>query len=71
MSRTKARTNLKIFRVSLKLTQEEIAKKIGCNRGTYAAIENGSRNGRADFWLSLQKAFPTANIGELMKVDED
>lgn len=71
MSRTKERTQLKLFRVANKMTQAEFAEKIGCNRGTYAAIEKGTRNGLSGFWLKLQAAFPAANIGELMKVDED
>lgn len=66
-----ARTALKVFRVKHKLTQGEIATRIGCARGTYAAIENGERNGRTDFWLGLQAQFPDANIGELMKCDEE
>ena len=65
------RTNLKVFRVKLKLSQAQIAEKIGVNRGTYAAIEKGARNGSYKFWTALQIAFPNANIGELMKVDED
>ena len=66
------RTNLKVFRIKLKLSQAEIAEVIGCNRGTYAAIEKGVRNGSVGgFWNKLQKAYSTANIGELMKVDED
>ena len=71
MAKAKERTNLKLFRVAQKMTQAEFAEKIGCNRGTYAAIEKGSRNGRTGFWLKLQKVFPSADIGELMKVDED
>lgn len=69
--KAKPRTNLKLFRTALKMTQAEIAEKIGVDRGRYGQIEKGSRNGRADFWTKLQKAFPTANIGELMKCDED
>ena len=34
------RTNLKIFRVKQHLTTEEMAKRIGCIRPTYSAIEN-------------------------------
>lgn len=71
MPKTKERTKLKLLRVSHQLTQEEMAKKIGCNRGTYAAIEKGTRDGLSGFWLKLQAAFPSVNIGELMKVDED
>ena len=67
------RTNLKVFRVKLKLSQEEMAKKIGCTRATYAAIENGTRNGRHVFWKKLQAAFdiPENEMWELMKIDEE
>lgn len=71
MANAKARTNLKLFRTALKMTQEELAAVLGCNRGTYAAIENGARNGRTGFWLTLKEKYPNADIGELMKVDND
>lgn len=66
------RMNLKLFRTKRDLTQGEIADKIGCERGTYAAIENGSRSGRQSFWEKLQKAFeiPESEMWELMKNDE-
>ena len=64
------RTNLYIYRHSKRLSQAAIAAEIGCNRVTYAAIENGTRNGSGAFWGKFQKAYPDANIGELMKVDE-
>ena len=51
------RTNLKVFRIQQKMTQAEFAEKIGCNRGTYAAIEKGTRNGQHKFWLNLQHTF--------------
>lgn len=64
-----SRTNLKVFRIKQGLTQAEIAKKIGCNRTTYAEIENGKRSGRESFWQKLQEAFsiPDAEIWELTK----
>lgn len=65
------RTNLKLFRVAHKMTQAEFADFIGVDRGRYGQIEKGKRNGRTDFWLKLQAAFPSADIGGLMKVDED
>lgn len=67
----KPRTNLKLLRVSKKMTQAEFADFIGVDRGRYSGIESGVRNGRVDFWTKLQAAFPAANIGELMKVDEN
>lgn len=68
-----ARTNLKIFRVKKQMTQEEFSKRIGYRRQTYAAIENGKRDGRQTFWKDLQNAFniPDGEIWELMKIDKD
>ena len=65
------RTNLKVFRVRLGLSQEEIAKKIGVIRPTYSAIENAKRTGRKTFWNDLQTAFGLTDeeIQELMKID--
>ena len=67
------RNGLYMFRHSMKLSQAQIAEKIGCNRATYAAIEKGTRNGRVTFWTDLQKAFdiPDEKIGGLMKIDEE
>lgn len=67
------RKGLYMFRHDKRLSQAEMAEKIGCNRATYAAIEIGKRNGRVSFWKKLQKAFgiPDANIWELMKIDEE
>ena len=56
MKKTK-RTNLMLFRVSQKLTQEEMAEKIGYTRAAYSAIEAGVREGRDAFWNALQEAF--------------
>lgn len=51
------RNALYMLRHSLRLTQAQMALKIGCNRATYAAIEKGTRNGRGTFWNAFQKAF--------------
>lgn len=69
----KARTNLKLFRVKMKLSQEEMAKKIGYTRATYSAIECGKRTGRQEFWRDFQRAFniPDAELWGYMKTDED
>ena len=66
------RKNLYLFRANLMLTQDEMAERIGCIRCTYAAIENGTRNGRDFFWESLQKAFniPDADMWELKKKED-
>ena len=67
------RTTLKLLRVKHNLTQEEMADKIGVSRCTYAAIENGTRNGRDFFWESLQKAFniPDEDMWKLKKKDQE
>lgn len=51
------RLKLKQFRVGLDLTQEQMAEKIGCERGQYQGIESGSRGGSREFWQKLQAAF--------------
>lgn len=65
------RTNLYLFRHKLRLTQQEMADKIGCSRATYSAIETGKQNGRVKFWEDLKNAFglTDAEKGELMKID--
>lgn len=66
------RNELYLYRHRMRLSQAEMAKKIGCNRATYAAIEIGARNGRMTFWNKLQKAFgiPDTEIGVLMKIEK-
>lgn len=71
MAKAKGRTNLKLLRVKHGLTQGEFAALIGCNRSTYSAIESGKREARRMFWKAIERTFPTANIEELKKVDED
>lgn len=68
-----ARNKLYMFRHGKRLSQSEIAKKIGCSRATYSAIETGARNGTMTFWRKFQAAFdiPDAEIGVLMRVDEE
>lgn len=66
------RNKLYMFRHSMKLSQQAMADKIGCNRETYASVERGVRNGSMTFWRKLQTAFdiPDAEIGALMRIDE-
>lgn len=66
------RNGLYMFRHSKRLSQSEIAEKIGCSRATYSSIECGSRNGTMTFWNKLQTAFdiPDAEIGGLMRLEE-
>lgn len=67
------RTNLKVLRVKHKLSQEQMAEKLGYRRATYSAIENGKRTGRQAFWLDFQKAFdiPDSELWGYMKNDEE
>lgn len=65
------RINLKLFRVKNKLTQAEMADKIGVSRQVYANVENGKNGGSTDFWGNLQRAFNIADeeMYSLMKLD--
>ena len=67
------RKNLYLFRHSMKLSQAEIAQRIGCSRATYSSIECGTRHGTMAFWNKLQKAFnlTDAQKGELQAVEEE
>ena len=67
------RNGLYMFRHSKRLSQAAMAKKIGCDRATYSAIELGARDGRLTFWNKLQTAFgiSDADIGKLKRKDED
>ena len=67
--RESIRLNLRLFRVSLNMTQEEFASEIGISRAMYSLIEKGDRFGSFDFWLNLQKAFdiPDEDMFRLMK----
>lgn len=67
------RTRLKLFRVKHKLTQEQIADKIGYGRMTYAAVENGKRNPSKAFCEAFSKAFglSLSKVSELMIIDEE
>jgi DNA-binding XRE family transcriptional regulator len=52
-----ARTNLKVFRVSKNMTQDEMSKDIGYCRTTFCEIESGKREGRASFWKAIKNAY--------------
>ena len=52
------RKKLKQFRViDCDLSQDGMAKKIGCNRMTYADVENGKRGISPTFLQNFAKAF--------------
>ena len=69
----KGRNGLYLFRHTQRLSQKEIAEKIGCSRATYSSIECGTRNGTMTFWRKLKTAFniTDAEIGGLMSLDEN
>ena len=66
------RTNLKVFRVSNHMTQEEIAKKLGVSRAVFSNIERGHSDASGDFWDKLQNVFsvPDEEMWALQKKDE-
>jgi len=51
------RLELKVFRMTQKLTQKAMAAKTGVSRSTYTLIENGDRRGSQEFWETLQEVF--------------
>ena len=51
------RTELKLFRIRKKLTQDQIAEKLGYSRGQYARFENGDADTTLRFLQALEKAF--------------
>ena len=61
------RTDLKVLRVKNKLTQQQLADKLGVSVVTYNLIEQGKRQGSKDFWANLQKLFKLAD-GELWQL---
>lgn len=65
------RTQLKVFRVLQKLSQSEMAARLGYERAYYGHIERGLQKGSREFWQRLQDAFGLADVvvEELKKVD--
>lgn len=62
------RRKLKQLRVSLDLSQEQMAETLGISRSMYAAIENGQRYGRLPFWKNLEVIHnvPAQEVYEMM-----
>lgn len=65
------RDNLYLLRCERRLSQAEIAAKIGVSRQVYAYIENGKRSGTAEFWAAIQREFDVADeaMYKLMKLE--
>lgn len=55
------RIKLKLLRTKQRLSQEEMAHKVGFTRATYQAIECGARKGSQRFWECFQRAFDIAD----------
>lgn len=51
------RLALKQLRISLDLTQEEMAERMGVKPVRYQSVECGRRTGNILFWQALQRAF--------------
>ena len=66
------RKNLYMFRCDKRISQRQIAEKIGVHRETYASVERGDRNGTLTFWRKFQTAFdiPDAEMGGLMRSEQ-
>ena len=64
------RHNLYMLRCDKRLTQAEIADKLGVSRQVYANIEKGRNAGSTEFWSNLQKVFniPDADMYPLQKM---
>ena len=54
--------NLKFFRRSKKLTQKEMAAKLGFTLSMYEKVEGGRAGASSRFMERLKEAFPDANI---------
>ena len=62
------RLKLKQLRVGLDLSQEQMADTLGVGRSLYAAIENGQRYGKLQFWKTLEITHnvPKEEVYEMM-----
>ena len=67
------RHNLYMFRCEQRLSQEDMAKKIGVSRATYAFVENGKRDGSVAFWGRFQEGFniPLTELPKYMKKGQE
>ena len=67
------RMKLKLFRIERKLTQAQMASKIGYNRCHYALIENGSREYSLRFLNAFAEAFalPVPEAIEILKQETE
>ena len=52
----KVKNNVKIMRIKMSMTQEELAKKVGVTRQTIGLIEKGEYNPTLQLCISIAKA---------------
>ena len=58
--------NLKAFRISLNMSQREMAAKLGITQPAYWQIENGAISPSYKFLERLANSFPDVNLNELL-----
>lgn len=68
----KIRANLRIYRTSKLMTQEQFAAVMGVNRQLYGNVEVGKRQGSTAFWEALRIAHnvPVADMYALQMIEE-
>lgn len=49
------RTELKIRRIAKKMTQQQVAEKMGVSVATYSFIESGKRSGSIENWAKIRE----------------
>lgn len=49
------------FREERRMTQGDLAEKVGYTKGLVCSVELGKRKGNIGFWVRLQKAFDLTN----------
>lgn len=59
------KNKLKDFRLTLGLSQIELAEKIDYTVSLYEKVESGRVNASSNFMHAFKKAFPTANIDDI------
>lgn len=66
------RTTLKVFRIIRKLSQSEMAERLGYERAYYGHVERGYQQGSPAFWGRLQQAFDLSDkeLQELKEIDD-
>lgn len=48
---------LKIKRIENRMTQKEVAERLGISIPAYSFLESGKRKGRLELWIQIQNLF--------------